>query len=384
MNVRIRPSKISGTVTAPPSKSVTHRAIIIASLAHGTSIIKNVLLSEDTQHTINALQQFGVLIKQIGTTLTIQGTGGKLTTPKKSIFVGNSGSTLRMLTAVATLAKGNIKFAGVKRLHERPMQDLIDALKQIKTGKVTIDGSKSSQYITSLLLIAPFAKNGLTIIVNDELRSKPYVELTIDVMKTFGVMVKNNNFKEFLVEKGQEYKSKNYTVEGDYSSASYFLAAANITKGKVKIKNLNKNSAQGDKNFINLFQKIGSTINMNDNPDIVQTLAVVAAFSNLKTTITNIGHLKDKETDRILATAKELTKMGIKVVATNDSLTITGGKPHGALIETYNDHRMAMSFAIAGLDATGETIIKDAEVVNKSYPNFWKDLKKIGARIEQI
>lgn len=384
MNIKIYPSKISGTVIAPPSKSVTHRAIIMASLASEPSTIKNILLCDDTQHTINALQQLGVLIKQVGTTLTIQGTGGKLIAPKKPIFVGNSGSTLRMLTAVATLTKGNIKFTGVKRLHERPIQDLSVALKQIETGKVIIDGSKSSQYITALLLIAPFAKNGLTIVVNDTLRSKPYVELTIDIMKTFGVMVKNNNFKEFVVEKGQEYKSKNYAVEGDYSSASYFFAAKAITGNKITVKNLKLNSAQGDKNFLSLLQKIGSFVDMNDYPDIVQTLAVVAAFSNRKTTITNIGHLKDKEADRIRATAKELTKMGIKTIATNNSLTITGEKPKGAIIETYNDHRMAMSFAIAALGATGETIIKDAEVINKSYQNFWKDLKKIGAKIEII
>lgn len=384
MNIKIFPSKIAGTITAPPSKSVTHRAIIIASLASGKSVIKNALLCDDTKYTINALGQLGVRIISKGTTLRINGTNGKLTAPKKQLFVGNSGSTLRMITAVCSLAKGDTILTGEKRLQKRPMQDLNDALKQIEGGTVTIDGSKSSQYITALLLIAPFAKKGLTIIVNGNLRSKPYVALTIDLMKTFDVEVKNKNFKEFIVEKGQRYQAQKYTVEGDYSSASYFFAAAAITNGKITVKNLKPDSAQGDRYFPDLLKRMGGSIDMNDYPDIVPTLAVVASYVLGKTTIKNIEHLKDKETDRISATAKELKKMGIKVIATNDSLTITGGKPKGAAIETYNDHRMAMSFAIAGLGVTGATIIQNAEVVSKSYPNFWKDLKKIGAKIEIV
>ncbi|QQG40669.1 MAG: 3-phosphoshikimate 1-carboxyvinyltransferase [Candidatus Levyibacteriota bacterium] len=385
MNIKIYPSKISGVINAPPSKSITHRAIIAAALAHGTSVIKNVLFSDDTKYTIHALQQLGVEIEQNKTTLTIYGTGGKLIAPKKPLYVGNSGSTLRMITAIASLAKGETIITGEKRLQKRPIQDLLDALKQINTSIITIDGSKSSQYITALLLIAPFAKNTLEIIIKGDLRSKPYVLLTLDVMKSFGVSfhLRGGNLLTPL-EKNQKYKGRKYTVEGDFSSAAYFFAAAAITKGKITVKNLNKNSAQGDKNFLNLLQKIGSTVDMNDYPDIVQTLAVVAAFTKGKTTITNINHLKDKETNRISATAKELRKMGIAVKATNDKLIIQGGIPKGAVINTYNDHRMAMSFAVAGLAAMGETIIQNAEVVNKSYPNFWKDLQNLGAKIEVI
>ncbi|MBI2430552.1 MAG: 3-phosphoshikimate 1-carboxyvinyltransferase [Candidatus Levybacteria bacterium] len=384
MNIKVYPSKISGTITAPPSKSITHRAIIMASLAHGKSVIKNALLSDDTKYTIKALRQLGVRIKPKGETITITGTNGKLTAPKKPVFVGNSGSTLRMLTAVASLAKGNTILTGEKRLQKRPMQDLHDALKQMEGGIVTIDGSKSSQYISALLLISPFAKKTVEIIVEGNLRSKPYVALTLNVMKTFGVEVKNKDFKKFIVKAGQVYKSQTYKIEGDYSSASYFFAAAAITNGKVTVKNLKPNSAQGDRYFLDLLQKMGSSIDMNDYPDIVQTMAIVAAFALGKTTIKNIGHLKDKETDRITATAKELRKMGITVKATNDKLIIEGGKPKGATIQTYNDHRMAMSFAIAGLGAKGQTIIQNAKAVNKSYPNFWKDLKSIGAKIEIV
>ncbi len=384
MDIKIYPSKVSGTVVAPPSKSITHRSVIAAALAEGTSVIKNVLLSDDTKYTINALQQLGVKIEQNQTTLTTHGTGGKLTAPKKPLYVGNSGSTLRMITAVASIAKGETIITGVKRLQQRPMQDLLNALKQIKTGEITIDGSKSSQYISALLLIAPFAKESL-IIIDGALRSKPYVLLTLDVMKSFGVSfhLRGGNILTPL-ESNQKYKAREYTVEGDYSSASYFFAAAAVTGGKVTVSNLNKKSAQGDKNFLNLLQKIGSTIDMNDYPDIVQTLAIVAAFTKRETVIKNIGHLRDKETDRITATSNELQKMGIKVKTIKDTLIIQGGQPKGAVIDTYNDHRMAMAFAIAALNAKGETVIKNAEVVNKSYPNFWKDLKKIGVKIEEL
>ncbi len=399
MNIKIVPSKIEGTITAPPSKSVTHRAIILAALAKGTSVVTNVLLSADTQYTINALRQLGVSIEQNKTTLTIHGSEGKLHTPKEPIFVGNSGSTMRMLTAVSSLASGKTIITGSKRLLARPMGDLLDAIKQQGTrtgGEIKIKGDISSQYISSLLLIAPFAKKTVQITIKGNLRSKPYVGLTIDLMKTFGVTVENKNFDEFVIQNHQSYIARDYSVEGDYSSASYFFAAAAITNSTITVKNLKQNSVQGDAYFLDVLEHMGCivsrkndsiivtgsnlsgiTVDMNNYPDIVQTLAVVAAYAKGTTTIKNIGHLKDKETDRLKATAQELTKMGIKLKATDNSLTIMGGVPKGAAIKTYNDHRMAMSFAVAGLGATGETIIRNAEVVNKSYPNFWEDFEKI-------
>ncbi len=405
MNIKIYPSKIKGTITAPPSKSVTHRAIIIASLAHGESIINNALLSEDTMYTINGLKSLGVSIRQKNQTLIIKGNGGNLKAPSEEIFVGNSGSTLRMLTAVSSLASGKTIITGEKRLLARPMGDLLDAIQQrgIRNGgEIKVRGDISSQYISSLLLIAPFAKKTVQITIEGNLRSKPYVALTIALMKIFGVDVTNKNFREFIVPGNQRYIAQNYTIEGDYSSASYFFAAAAVTQRKVTVKNLNTKSIQADSYFLDILEKMGCSVqknidslsvegssklkgvsvDMNDYPDIVQTLSVVAAFAKGDTHITNIGHLKDKETDRISATANELIKMGITVKATNDTLTITGGKPKGATIQTYNDHRMAMSFAIAGLGATGKTSVQQAEVVIKSYPNFWEDLKSIGAKIE--
>lgn len=423
MNVKITKSKVEGTITIPPSKSITHRAIIIASLASGKSVIKNMLLSDDTKCTIEALRSLGVEIEQNGNTLTIHGSKGKLIAPKTPISVGNSGSTMRMLSAVAALAKGKTVLTGEKRLLDRPMGDLLNALKSvgirsnsiennncppiaiaggtINGGTVHVRGDVSSQYISALLLIAPFAENSMTIVVDGKLRSKPYIALTIAVMKTFGVEVKNNNFQTFTVQKGQTYKSKEYIVEGDYSSASYFFAAAAITGGKVAIEGLNPNSAQGDKFFLDLIERMGCDVSLHSNkisvkgnqnlnsievdmgdyPDIVQTLAAVAANARGKTMITNIEHLKHKESDRIETTLSELKKMGIDCSFDSNSLNITGGKPKGAVINTHNDHRVAMSFTVAALGGKGETIIQNAEVVNKSYPDFFNDLKKLGAKV---
>lgn len=417
MNIVIYPSKVNGEVTVPSSKSITHRSLILASLARGTSVLKDILLADDTKYTIEALRSFGVKIEQNKDEARIQGTGGLLSTPSSPIFLGNSGTSMRLLTAVAVLTNGKVELTGEKRLCERPIGPLLSALKtlgvnvqtvnnndcppviiegrHISGGEITLDASVSSQYLSALLLITPFAKSPVTIHVK-ELRSKPYVDLTIEIMKQFGVTVQNQDYKTFTVLP-QYYKAANYTVEGDYSSASYFLAAAAITGGKILLKNLKSDSKQGDAYFITLMEQIGCSVekttkgitlerktelkainvDLGDYPDIVQTLAVVAAFAKGKTTIQNIAHLKHKETDRLAATATELQKMGIEVIQTDNSLEITGGKPHGAIIDTHNDHRMAMSFAVAGLGAKGKTVIQNIEVVKKSYENFFRDLQKI-------
>lgn len=421
MNVRVSPSIVQGVITAPPSKSITHRTIIIASLARGTSTIENALISDDTRYTISALRALGVRIEENGSRLTIEGTGGILHAAKSEIFVGNSGSTMRMLAAVASLVPGKTILTGDKRLCERPMKDLLNALFvigieakslrnnncppiEIKGGtvvmqKVAIAGNVSSQFTTALLLIAPFAGNGVTIEVQN-LKSKPYVAVTIDVMKTFGVDVKNDNFKTFVIPKGQTYQGKHYTIEGDYSSASYFFAAAAVTRGEVTVKDLRLNSSQGDAHFVEILKDMGCTVkkeanaivvkgqeqlqavdvDMGDYPDIVQTLAVVAAFAKGTTRIRNVAHLRFKETDRIEKPKAELAKMGIETKSSGDDLVIVGGKPKGATIETYDDHRMAMSFAVAALATDGPTIIKNSGVIEKSYPDFFKDLAKVSVK----
>ncbi len=406
MDAIIKPSKIGGIISAPPSKSLTHRAIILASLARGNSIISNPLLSEDTRCTINACQKFGTKIDIKSNKLEITGTNGHF--PRKlspiKIFCGLSGTTMRLITAVAGLNPTQVNLTGDKRLLERPIGHLIDALKKLgidakatkknfppikvkggnlRGGKITISGDISSQFISALLIISPFAKEDMEITVQN-LQSAPYVDITIDVMKKFGVEVIQNK-NSYFIKSGQKYKARNYEVEGDYSSASYLFAAASITHSKVKVKNLNPNSVQGDKFFLDILKKMNDKerhLDLGNYPDLVPTVSVIAASQNGTTTITHIGHLRLKESDRINAIAKELTKMGKNVHTRKDSITIDRGRLIGATIETHNDHRLAMSFAIAGLVAEGKTIIKKAEVVNKSYPNFWKDLIKIGANVK--
>ncbi len=426
MNIKIYPSKVHGTVTAPPSKSVTHRAIILAALARGTSVIKNALIADDTLHTIDALRAFGVAIEQKGNTLTITGTNGNLKAPKTAIDLGNSGTTMRLLTAVSALAKGKTILTGSERLKERPMSDLLHTLRnlgisvvsinedgcppieitggEIKGGKVKITANLSSQFVSALLLISPFAENEMEIIVRGLLRSKPYINITIQLMERFGGRLHNDNHEVFIVPVNQHYTAQNYSVEGDYSSAGYFLAAAAVTGGNITVNNLNPHSVQGDKYFVEILKKMGCgvkrdkesvsvsqtnslhgvSIDMADFPDIVQTVAAVAAYAEGETHITNIGHLTHKETDRIKDTANELVKIGSKTHYSKNSLTIVGSKPKGGVIDTHGDHRMAMSMAVAALGAKKPTIIKNADVVSKSYPHFFEDLKRIGVKMEVL
>lgn len=420
MNVFIFPSKIKGVVSAPSSKSITHRSIIAAALASGTSVLENVLLSDDTNYTISALKKFGVKIEQKGNILTVVGSKGNLIAPREPIDVGNSGTTLRLLCGIATIARGITAITGEKRLLERPIKGLLTALENegikaqllhnnglsitggtLHGGKITIDGSVSSQYISSLLLIAPFAKEDITLVVSGSIVSKPYIDMTIQVMKDFGVEVKQRN-NSFLIQKGQSYRAKAIVIAGDFSSASYFFASAAVTSGKVTVKNLNVNSKQGDKYFLSILKKMGCRVmrgknqikvygaekltsieeDMQDFPDIVQTVAVCAAFSKGKTVLKNISHLRHKETDRIKYTVEELRKTGIKVEETKDTLVIHGGDPHGAIINTHNDHRMAMAMSVLGLGAKGKTEITNAVVVNKSFPDFYKELALLGAKIK--
>lgn len=428
MKVRITPTSVSGEVSAPPSKSYTHRAVIIASLAAGISIIEEPLLSDDTLYTIDACRSLGADITVKGNRLRITGTGGqiKVAPDGQWIFVGNSGSTIRMVAPMAALAQTRVIFDGDSRLRQRPVGDLISALEslgvsahslnnngyppiKIQGGKltgseVTIPGLVSSQHISSLLMIAPYIKEEVSIKVIHELHSRPYIDITMDIMRAFGVAAINQNYKEFLVKGGQKYKARRYRIEGDYSSAAYFFAAGAIGGKPVTVKKLKPNSVQGDRYLLTLLSRMGcsvecqkgqvqvsrhnelsgTSVDMGDYPDIVPTVVVAAAYARGKTRITNIGHLRFKETDRLSNTAAELGKMGIKTEVTENTITVYGGKPNGAEIEAYADHRIAMSFAIAALFADGDSIINGAEAVTKSYPQFFTDLKKLGAKIEEL
>lgn len=428
MKVKITPSSVTGEISAPPSKSYTHRAVILASLATGESLIEDPLLSDDTRYTIDACRSLGADIELESDQLKINGTGGQIRVAPGSerIFAGNSGSTIRMVAPLAALSQSKVVLDGDSRLRQRPVGDLISALKslgasarslgtndyppieiqggKLNGGEVTISGGISSQHISALLMIAPYTENGLRIKIAEGLHSRPYIDITLDVMRDFGVEAVNRDYKEFLVKGGQQYKARRYRIEGDYSSAAYFLAAGAIGGKPVTVKNLKAGSAQGDKYLYNILPRMGCpvkhqkeqvtvyrrdelkgvTIDMGDYPDLVQTVAVVAAYARGKTEITNIGHLKFKETDRLRLTAAELAKMGIRVDVTDNTIVIYGGKPRGAEIEAHDDHRMAMSLSIATLFADGDSTINGAEAVTKSYPHFFSDLAGLGAKIEEL
>jgi 3-phosphoshikimate 1-carboxyvinyltransferase len=426
VRLKITPSPITGEVAAPPSKSYTHRAVILASLAAGESLIENPLLADDTRYTIEACRALGADIAIESDGLAVRGTGGRISPQKETIFVGNSGSTIRMIAPLAASSPTRIVLDGDERLRQRPMGDLLSALQglgvharslnnngcppieieggEFKANQVSLSGAVSSQPVSALLMAAPYTRKGLTIKINGGLRSKPYIDITLDAMSAFGVTAVNRDYKEFLIEGNQEYKARRYRIEGDYSSAAYFLAAGAIGGKPVSVTNLKKDSVQGDRHLLDILERMGGavgydkdsvtvqrsgglkgiTINMGDYPDLVPTLAVVAAFAQGKTELTNIAHLRFKESDRLETTAAELNKMNIKTEVGDDTMVIYGGKPSGAEIDSHNDHRLAMGLSIAALLAEGDCILNGAEAVSKSYPQFFSDLQKLGARVEEL
>jgi 3-phosphoshikimate 1-carboxyvinyltransferase len=356
----------------------------------------------------------GIRIEEMtGNRLIIYGAKGILRPSTESIYLGNSGTSMRLLTAISALGKEPYTLLGNDRMAERPIQALIDALGEIGVqarsthsngcppveicGKtlsgttVTISCRESSQYLTGLLLMAPCTEGGLKISVTEGPVSRPYVDMTVDVMSKFGIAIDRQGYDGFQVAGKQAYRSGAYEVEADASQAGYFWSAAAICRKAVKVSGVSQDSCQGDVNFSKVLESMGCTvknepdgitvaggarlraveIDMGDMPDIVPTLAVVAAFADGATVIKNVSHLKSKESDRLTSVVNELKKMGITARCTDDELMVTGGQPQGAEIETYGDHRMAMSFAVAGLAAPG-TIIRDEHCVEKSFPNFWE------------
>ena len=405
-------------VTIHGSKSYTHRALIVSALADGESVLVNALRSDDTERTLQGLETFGIPILQGRDGLHVLGKGGKLEGADKTIFVGNSGTSMRFLTALSALKHGNTLLDGNDRMRERPIEDLLNGLsalgvrayskekngcppvimesKGLKGGKAKIKGEESSQFLSALLMIAPYAQEDVHMEITGQLASKPYVDITLNIMSAFGVEVESDGDHSFFVRAGQRYLPKTYRIEGDASNASYFFSAAAITNGRVRVENFWPKSVQGDAGFLTILEKMGCEvtggerwaevrgkelhgleIDMNAMPDLVPTLAITAAFARGKTVIKNIGHLRFKESDRIEALALELSKMGIRVEEGNDWLKIVGGEVHGAEIDTHNDHRLAMSFGVAGL-AVSRVKIKGEECVNKSFPDFWEKFRTLG------
>jgi len=414
----------SNRVEMPGSKSYTNRALIMATLCNGKSIIKGYSESDDSEALILALKKLGIKIEKCGKEIIVYGNSGNFSQFKGKIDVGAAGTTMRFLTSLCCLVPGEIILDGSERMRERPIKELIEALKilganieylkkegyppiKIKGGnmgggEVLMDGSVSSQYFTSLLLIASSLKNGLRIKVKGDQISKSYIDMTIDSLKDFGVKVLNNNYREYIVDKGEGYKSTNYQVEGDLSGASYFFGIAAITGLKIRVKNIDPMSHQGDIRFVGLLEKMGCKIlkngkenwieikgsdklksikcNMEEMPDTAQTLAVIASFAEGKTKITGLKTLRIKETDRIKALQNELSKMGIKTTIGPDFIVIYGGKSRGVEIETYKDHRMAMAFAMTGCKIPGIKIL-EPEVATKSFPEFWEKMEELGVEV---
>jgi 3-phosphoshikimate 1-carboxyvinyltransferase len=406
---------IDAVVRVPPSKSYTNRALIVTALADGASKLVDASNSDDSEYLIRALRQFGVTIERNHDGVGVQGTSGKISAPSEEVFVGNAGTAMRFLTTFASLAEGISIVTGDEQMQRRPLGDLLEALHAagIKSssnngcppvkihggnftgGRVDIRGSVSSQFVSSILLSSPYAKHPVTLCVQKKLISLPYVDMTLQVMRSFGAKVDAFDSSVFAVSNADRYVGQTFRIEGDATCATYFLAAAAILQGRAVISNLSGDSLQGDLKFLPVLAEMGCRIthhgesvelqggklfgvevDMNEMPDCVPTLAVIAAFAKGPTTILNIAHLRFKETDRIRALAKELSKIGAQVDVFDEGITIHPGNLRGATIETYNDHRMAMSFAVAGLRIAGIGI-ENPTCVSKSFPNFWEVFGKI-------
>jgi 3-phosphoshikimate 1-carboxyvinyltransferase len=408
---------VQGSIRPPGSKSITNRALICAALADGTSRMSGALVSEDTEVMIESIRRLGLSIKDGGSAqVELTGWGGPPTATKADLFVANSGTTIRFLTAILTTCHGQFHLDGNARMRERPIGDLLDALQQLGAdvrsenddlcppvlvtaaglagGHATIRGNVSSQFLSGLLMAAPLAEGIIELEVEGELVSQPYVDLTLAVMQQFGVSVQQSG-PTFLIHPGQSYLAREYAVEPDASAASYFWGAAAVTGGSVTVHGLTAESLQGDVRFCDCLEQMGCRVDyasdritvtgqplkgvdvdMRHISDTAQTLATVALFAEGPTKIRGVGHIRHKETDRIGDLSRELRKLGARVDETEDGMTIRPGSPAGATIETYDDHRMAMSLALAGLRVPGVTILNPG-CTRKTYPDFFRDLDRI-------
>lgn len=408
---------ITRAIEIPGSKSYTNRALVMAALAKGTVTLYNPLYSEDTEAMIDCLKTLGLQIETLPDRTIVYSDISVVQNKSYELFAKDSGTTIRFLLALLCLTSGTKVIRGNARLNERPIKDLVDALRLLggkidyleKEGQlplkihssalrlgseVTIDASMSSQFFSALLMIAPFL-NGLKIRLRGELISRPYVDMTIHAMHEWGVNVLQMEDGSYHIPHEQHYQRTQYVVEGDFSSAGYFFAIAALTKSKITLKNLNPYSMQADRKFLNILAQMGNEVSMSDHgitiigkqilpqsldmedcPDQVQTMAVLAAFAKGVTKISGVRSLRLKETERVEALKNELSKMGIKTEDTHNTLTIYGGVPHAAIIDTYGDHRMAMAFAVAGTKLSGMKI-HHPEVVNKTFPTFWDKLRSL-------
>jgi 3-phosphoshikimate 1-carboxyvinyltransferase len=400
------------TVEAPASKAHTLRALIIGSLAEGTTVIEKPLLGRDQLNVIRCLNALGIKIEQQPQKIIVHGSAGRYQPISNELNVGESGVGMNFLTSAACLADKPVVLTGAQRITERPIAEVVQALRQlgceieylknngfppvrvqgggIKGGQCQMSGRECSQYFSSIIVSAPYAETPVTIVSIDELTEKPYVDITIQIAAEFGIQTVNNNYKEFIIPKGK-YEGRTIKIEGDYSSASFFFLAAAISSSTVTVTNLKANTKQGDWAFVDLMSEMGCHIkteadritvegdklkaferDMSDIPDLVPPAAIACAFAEGVSRLTNIGHLRHKECDRLAVMASELQKMGVNAQCDETSLIIEGNrKAQGSVIDPHNDHRIAMSFAAAGL-VTGSQQIENPECVAKSFPDFWE------------
>jgi 3-phosphoshikimate 1-carboxyvinyltransferase len=439
--IEIQPitQKIDTVVAVPGSKSYTNRALLVAALTKGHSRLTGGLFADDTRYMYEALRKLGVAIaaNEERRSFEIIGTGGKIPTNRAELYIGNAGTAARSLVSYVTLGNGEFTIDGDEPMRRtRPISELLDALRQLgvdarsqfdngclpvivranglKGGKTRLDASKSSQFLTSLMLVAPYSENGMEIEIVGEMKT-PYIDITTSVMKAFGIDVLNRNYRYFRIDGGQQYHPCEYAIEPDASNASYFFAAAALTGGRVRVNGIDMNSVQGDVHFVDVLKKMGCQVNiygtsgyrntaltatsaafhaqngievigpkrlkgvdvdMKAISDTALTLAAIAPFAESKVTIRNIEHTRWQETDRIHAMVTELRKLGVDVVEHQDSVEISPSKITPAEIDTYNDHRMAMSFSLVGLKVPGIRI-RNPECVSKTFPNFFEVLETL-------
>ncbi|MDB5343235.1 MAG: aroA [Schlesneria sp.] len=412
---------ITGSIRPPGSKSLTNRALVVAALAEGTTSLTGVLDSRDTEVMIDSLRRLGIAVDQdrAAGRATIVGCGGRIPETTADLWLENSGTSIRFLTAMCALGNGRFRLDGNTRMRERPIGDLLDSLRQfgiaveselgtncppvvvhgqgLPAGTISVNAGVSSQFLSAMLMAAPCAKGPVEIKLSGAMVSEPYIEMTLAAMSQFGVSVDRSVAGAFRISP-QPYRARAYDIEPDASAASYFFAAAAVTGGEITVEGLNASALQGDVHFVDALEQMGCDvtwrdhsitvrgtknlrgidIDMNAISDTAQTLACVAPFAQGPTRIRNVAHMRHKETDRVSAVVTELSRLGLQVEEHPDGMTIHPGPLHGGTVATYDDHRMAMSFSLLGLRVPG-IVIADPGCTSKTYPEYFKDLDRLCA-----